>query len=136
MPVVVTGAGSALGHAVVTALLQDGVEVRVTVRAREEREWFAQRRVPAAVSDLSDPLRTGAVLEGAFTVVHLDSPAATWEWLLDAAEETSVRRVLVVAPDPAVPDAPAHLEVVRLRGDPDTADPQVVAAVVAADARR
>ncbi len=136
MPVVVTGAACALGKKIVDALLAlpGQVEVRATVRRREDRQWFAVRGVPAAVTDLADPLRTGAVLEGAHTVVHLDDPASTWEWLLDAAEETSVRRIVAVVDGPAALAAPG-LEVVVLRGDARAPAPDLVEAVLAADAR-
>jgi hypothetical protein len=82
--------------------------------------------------------RLGAVLEGAHTVVHLDRPAETADLLVDAADGTSVRRVVAVAADVLEPP-PAYgaLEVVVVPADPagEPADPAAVAAVLAADAR-
>ncbi len=138
MPVVVTGGDHVLARRVVAALLARDArhEVRVTVRERPHREWYADSGVPVAVSDLSDPLTTGAILEGAHTVVHLERPRETWQWLLEAAEGTSVRRIVVVDRDPATfPTAAYGLEVVALAGDPAAPDDDVVEAVLQADAR-
>ncbi|MGR7002669.1 hypothetical protein ACU686_39600 [Yinghuangia aomiensis] len=98
-----------------------------------------------SVGDLSDPLRLGAVLEGAYTVVHLDTgpdgtgtPLDTWDWLLDAAEDTGLRRIVtVLPPGTAAPESPYETVVVP---GPDTApdaepDPALVAALAAADRR-
>ncbi len=138
MPVVVTGAACALAREVVLALraLESGAEIRATVRRREDRAWYAKRGVPVAVTDLSDPLLTGAVLEGAHTVVHLDDPVTTWEWLLDAAQGTSVRRIVAVVPGASSDALPAPgVEVVVLAGDVQVPDARLVAAVLSADAR-
>ena len=138
MPVVVTGADGPLGAAVVAAFLACGeeIELRATVRDRAAVAPLVAAGVRTAVSDLVDPLRLGAVLEGAHTVVHLDDPAGTWELLLDAAEDTGVRRlVTVLPPGAAAPDAGPY-ELVVLRDAPDAPDAALVAAVLAADRRR
>ena len=139
MPVVVTGAHTALGRAVLAALRDAGVpEIRVTVPDPAAAGPPRAVGVPAAVSDLSDPLTTGAVLEGAHTVVHLQNPAQTYGWLREAAEGTSVRRVVIVlelgAERPAGTESDPW-EVVVLPGDTGRADPALVAAILAADRR-
>jgi nucleoside-diphosphate-sugar epimerase len=155
VPVVVTGADQPLGAAVVDALLAagagaagggvGGVEVRATVRDRSAVPGLVRRGVRTAVSDLVDPQRFGAVLEGAHTVIHLDAadpdgrgpgPVGTWDLLLDAAEDTGLRRVVTVCgPGTPVPEAgPYHLVVVRAAGYRPV--PALVAALVEADRRR
>ena len=137
MPVVVTGADAPLGRAVALALAAAGVEVRATVRARQAVADLVARGVRTAVSDLDDPLRLGAVLEGAHTVIHLDGshPLATWDLVVDAAEDTSVRRLVTVAPPgTAAPVAPPY-EVVLVRTVSLAPRPDLVAALLDADAR-
>jgi uncharacterized protein YbjT (DUF2867 family) len=146
MPVVVTGADGTLGAAVLAAfqaafeaLAVGGrpLELRATVRDRAAAAPLVAAGVRTAVSDLVDPARFGAVLDGAHTVVHLDDPVGTWDLLLDAAEDTGLRRIVTVL-DPADPaPAAAGYELVVLRhprGRP--ADEALVAAVLAADRRR
>ena len=136
VPVVVTGADTPLGTAVVEVLRGDGAEVRATVRTRAAA---AQVPRPVAVMDLSDPLRFGAVLEGAHTVVHLDP--APMHWVVEAAEDTSVRRLVLIRPvgmpGPDVSAATTEgLEVVVLAGDVSRVDPVLVRSIVEADRRR
>jgi uncharacterized protein YbjT (DUF2867 family) len=133
MPVVVVGAGSPLGGALVSALRAQEVEVRATVGRREELPP-AGLGVPTAVSDLADGRTAGAVLEGAHTVVLLDT-SLPWEWLLDAAEGTGVRRIVLVqdATRPA-PEAPGY-EVVTVHGDLGNPRPGLLAEILAADRR-
>lgn len=140
MPVVVTGADSPLGAAVVAAFLAaaragDEVELRATVRDRGAVAALVAAGVRAAVSDLDDPQRFGAVLEGAHTVVHLDDPLATWGLLLDAAEDTGLLRVVtVLGPDAPPPEAPDY-ELVVLRAAAGVPVDAVAAAVLVADRR-
>ena len=138
MPVVVTGADTPLGRAVATALVRAGVEVRATVRDRGHVAGLVALGVRTAVSDLVDPLRLGAVLEGAHTVVHVDGddPLATWDLVLDAAEDTSVRRLVTVAPPDTPPPPPGAYEVVLVRTGSLAPDPALVGAVLDADRRR
>jgi len=105
VPVVVTGADSVLGTAVVTALLAEYVEVRATVTDRSAVRALVDRGVRTAVSDLLDAERLGAICEGAHTVIHLygPHPVETLDLVLDAVPDTGVRRVVTVGP----PDAPA-----------------------------
>jgi uncharacterized protein YbjT (DUF2867 family) len=133
VPVVVTGADTPLGAAVVAALRADpAIEVRATVRTRVAAEALAPLRIPVAVSDLDDPLRAGAALEGAHTVLHLDP--APLAHVLEAAEDTSVRRVVLLAAEPTYAGS-TDFEVVVVVGDRARADPEVIAALLAADRR-
>jgi uncharacterized protein YbjT (DUF2867 family) len=136
VPVVVTGAETPLGRAVLHALCaREVIEVRATVREIGAAAPLRADGVPTSVSDLSDPLQLGAVLDGAHTVVHLDRPLSTWQWLLEAAEDTGVRRIVtVLPPGTAVPEAPGY-ELMVVTGSSADADPAVVAAVLSADAR-
>ncbi len=140
MPVVLTGAHTALGQAVLAALRTAGVpEIRATVPCPAAVAASRALGVPTAVSDLSDPLTTGAVLEGAHTVVHLHDPARTYGWLREAAEGTSVRRIVIVLPAGAEPPALGAgsdaWDTVVLTGEVGLADPDLVAAILAADRR-
>jgi uncharacterized protein YbjT (DUF2867 family) len=146
MPVVVTGADRPLGRALVRHLAAAGVpDLRAVVRDPHRAAPLRAADARVSVGDLSDPLRLGAVLEGAYTVVHLDagpdgggSPLDTWDWLLDAAEDTGLRRIVtVLPPGTAAPESPYETVVVP---GPETApdadpDPALVAALAAADRR-
>ena len=139
MPVVLTGAHTALGRAVLAALrAADVPQIRVTVPDPAAAVMTRALGVPTAVSDLSDPLTTGAVLEGAHTIVHLQNPGQTYGWLREAAEGTSVRRVVTVmgpGAEPLVESTSDAWELVVLSGDVGQADPALVAAILAADRR-
>lgn len=137
MPVVVTGADGVLGRALVDALLGSGpVEVRATVRTPSAARELIELGVKTAVSDLLDPERLGAVLEGAHTVVHLHGaePLDTLELLLDAAEDTGLRRIITVTSGHLPPPGPTPegVEIVVL----PAGSPTLVADLVAADRRR
>jgi uncharacterized protein YbjT (DUF2867 family) len=133
VPVVVTGADSPLGAAVVAALrLDPAIEVRATVRTGAAAAALAPLRIPVAVSDLDDPFRAGAAFEGAHTVVHLD-PAPLMH-VLEAAEDTSVRRVVLLSAEPRYAGSP-DVEIVVVTGDAAYADPEVVDAILEADRR-
>ncbi len=137
MPVVVTGADQPLGRAVVAALLRAGAaEVRATVRSRAAAVGLAELGVRAAVSDLVDPLRLGAVLEGVHTVIHLDDPSSTWDYLLEAAEDTGLRRIVTVGPPGAAPPDPGPYALVLIRAPALDPTPELVAALIEADQRR
>jgi uncharacterized protein YbjT (DUF2867 family) len=133
VPVVVTGADEPLGAAVVEALLAAGApEVRATVSTRAAVRPLVERGVRTAVSDLVDPERLGAVLAGAHTVVHLAGPVplATLGLVLDAAQDSGLRRLVTVgAGPPAALVVPDGLELVLLDGS------DLVAAAVQADRR-
>ncbi|NUU23421.1 MAG: NAD(P)H-binding protein, partial [Streptomycetaceae bacterium] len=151
MPVVVTGADQPLGRALALALAERGVpDVRAVVRDRGAAPALRTAGVRVSVGDLSDPLRIGAVLEGAHTVVHLDGsdtggtpgggPLATWEWLVEAAEGTGLRRIVTVLPQGSEPPQNPAYQTVFLPGEIPrpgaAADPALVAALIEADRRR
>lgn len=122
MPVIVTGADQPLGRAVVLELAGRGGEVRATVRSRSAAGALRAIGVRVSVGDLSDPLRLGAALEDAHTVLHLDrgpdghgSPGDTWEWLIEAAQDTGVRRIVTVLPQGDIRTRPPACELVVLR---------------------
>lgn len=132
MPVVVTAAETPLGRLVVRRLVADGAEVRAVVEKPAE-----DLGVPTALATWNDPERLGAVLEGAHTVVHL-AAASRFGDLLDAAEDSGVRRLVVLGRPPraegyeviAVPDTRR-----RFRTPPETLD-ALADALVEADRRR
>lgn len=150
MPVVVTGADRPLGRALVRHLAEAGVpDLRAVVRDARRAAPLRAAGARVSVGDLSDPLRLGAVLEGAYTVVHLDtgpdgtgSPLDTWDWLLDAAEDTGLRRIVTVLPPGARrPESPYETVVVPA-SEAETGiepgsepDPALIAALAAADRR-
>ncbi|WP_436773077.1 NAD(P)H-binding protein [Yinghuangia sp. YIM S09857] len=152
MPVVVIGADRPLGRALVLALVDLGVpELRAVVRDRSSAPALRAAGVRVSVGDLSDPLRLGAVLEGAHTAVHLDAgpdgsgePLDTWDWLLEAAEDTGLQRIVTVVGDNRVSPDTAGYDVVclpgrvtRSSGDAtDAVDPVLVSALIEADRRR
>ncbi|GCD95087.1 NAD(P)H-binding protein [Embleya hyalina] len=148
MPVVVTGADQPLGRAVALELALSGGEVRATVRDRTAAGALRAAGVRVAVSDLSDPLRLGAVLAGAHTVLHLDrgpdgrgSPADTWEWFLEAVEGTDVQRIVTVLPQPPPASLPGEYELIvrpfpaEAVDRPGFAAPTLIRALVEADRR-
>jgi hypothetical protein len=136
VPVVVTAADSPLGRAVVNALLAERAgEVRATVRDRAAAAELIGLGVRTAVSDLVDPRRFGAVLEGAHTVVHLDRPSETWPLLVEAASDTGLRRVVTVLDlGEDLPPAVGY-ELVVIRTADRSARPELVAALLDADRR-
>ncbi|MFE2866035.1 NAD(P)H-binding protein [Embleya sp. NPDC059259] len=152
MPVVVTGADQPLGRAVALELADSAGEVRATVRDRGAVGALRAAGIRVAVSDLCDPGRLGAVLEGAHTVLHLDrgaggdgSPGDTWEWLLEAAEGTDLQRIITVLPQPPTLPLPRagerEYELIIRQLPPGGADrpgypdPALVHELVAADRR-
>ncbi|WTW97419.1 NAD(P)H-binding protein [Streptomycetaceae bacterium NBC_01309] len=152
MPVVVIGADRPLGAALVLALVDLGVpDLRAVVRDRSHAPALRAAGVRVSVGDLSDPLRLGAVLEGAHTVVHLDAgpegsggPLDTWDWLLEAAEDTGLARIVTVVEDDRVLPDQGGYDVVFLPsgvtrssgGTTDAVDPALVSALIEADRRR
>lgn len=101
MPVVVTGADSALGALVVAALIGAAADLRATVDDRGAVAPLLSQGVKTAVSDLVDTERFGAVLEDAHTVIHLrgDDEGSVLDGLADvlaAAPDSGVQRVITV----------------------------------------
>jgi len=148
MPVVVTGADQPLGRAVVLELADRGGDVRATVRSRAAAGALRAVGIRVFVGDLSDPLRLGAAIEDAHTVLHLDrgpdghgSPGDTWEWLIEAAEDTGVQRIVTVLPRDDTRTLVPACESVVLRVSlqrpdrPGYPDADLVRALLAADLR-
>ncbi|HEX8002112.1 MAG TPA: NAD(P)H-binding protein [Mycobacteriales bacterium] len=132
MPVVVTAAETPLGRLVVRRLVADGAEVRAVVERAA-----GDLGVPTALATWDDAERLGAVLEGAHTVVHL-AAAKRWPDLLAAAEDSGIRRIVVVGSS-APGEAPYEVVVVpdprrRWRTPPEVLE-ALAAAVVEADRR-
>ncbi|HVF20002.1 MAG TPA: NAD(P)H-binding protein [Mycobacteriales bacterium] len=105
MPVVVTGADTALGELVIDALCGQGLDLRATVEDRTLVADLVARGVKTAVSDLVDAERFGAVLEDAHTVIHLrgsdGGPGAVLDGIDDvlaAAPDSGVARIVTIAP--------------------------------------
>jgi hypothetical protein len=103
MPVVVTGADEPLGRGVVDALTGRGYDLRATVRYGGPVAELVGLGVKTATWDDGDDVsRLGAVLEGAHTVVHVRGGARdtlfTLGDVLDAAEDSGVRRIVTLAP--------------------------------------
>ncbi|MGH3328097.1 MAG: hypothetical protein ACRDPT_09950, partial [Streptomycetales bacterium] len=141
VPVVVTAADSPLGRAVVDALLRapGPAEVRATVRDRtavpELLELGVRTAVGAWNDQAADALQLGGALEGAHTVVHLDGPESSWDLLLDAAQDTGVRRLVTAWPSGVEPPAAGGYELVVVRAAAHRPTPALVDALVAADRR-
>ncbi len=161
MPVVVSGADQPLGRAVALALAaSDAVDVRATVLDRAAVAELAGRGVRAAVCDVTDEYRFGAVLANAHTLIHLAWPATlqsgtpdaggsspagaqvrpepldTLPAVLAAAQSSGLRRIVTVSsPDRLIPDrAPCELVVMRTIDPAPT--PELVGALVEADRHR
>jgi len=136
VPVVVTAAENPLGRLVVARLLADGAEVRAVVERPTD-----DLGVPTALAAWDDPERLGAVLEQAHTVVHLAALKRIPD-LLEAAEDTGIRRIVVVTRNAvaALDGVPYEVVVVpdtrrRFRTKPGALE-RLADAVVAADRRR
>ena len=76
MPVIVVGADTPSGQAIVAALLKGGGEVRAFVTDREAGTVLKEQGVKVAVGDLSDGSHVGAAALGAFTAVLVAEAAS------------------------------------------------------------
>lgn len=141
MPVIVVGADTPLGPAIVEALLARDGEVRAFVTDRSVGETLKGRKVKVAVGDVSDASHVGAAATRCFTAVLLtdaasdarersflaDSSAVTAAWV-DAMREAEVRRVIWVGD--GAPDSIPGVEYAAI--DPAGAESAAIAAEVAA----
>jgi len=108
MPVIVIGADTPTGRAIVHRLAATGGEVRAFVSAAPEAAVLRARGVKVAVGDLSDASHIGAAAAGAFSAILLPAatvdgrllsfaaPAGAVTGWLRAADEAGVSRVIVV----------------------------------------
>jgi uncharacterized protein YbjT (DUF2867 family) len=90
MPVVVVGADTELGEAIVAALLPEAAEIRAFVSDVGAAEAMKARGVKVAVGDVSDGIRVGDAAHRAFCVIFL-AEAATDDRersFTEGAEET------------------------------------------------
>lgn len=110
MPVVVTGASSAIGRALVRRLVGTGSEVRAHVRRRAAADDLRTLGAKVAVGELADRDALTAVCAGAHTVCHLvgnmqlegptdyeESNHETVRWALEAAIDGGARRFLLLS---------------------------------------
>ncbi|MBI5156479.1 MAG: NAD(P)H-binding protein [Acidimicrobiia bacterium] len=108
MPVIVIGADTPAGRAIVHRLAQGGGEVRAFVSAPDEAEAWRSRGIKVAVGDLSDASHVGGAATGAFTAVVVTAAATDGRLLsfgtpadavvgwLRAADDAGVTRLIVV----------------------------------------
>jgi putative NADH-flavin reductase len=76
MPVIVVGADTEVGHAVLAALAGRDGEVRAFVSDPAQAEALRRQRVKVAVGDVSDGSHVGGAALGAFCAVLLEAAAA------------------------------------------------------------
>lgn len=154
MPVLVVGAASPFGYALVDALLETGGQVRVYLHAPDP--VLADKRVHRALGAIDDVERLEAASAQVHTLIHLTRPwanrAATDE--TEALEVTAISahaadvvRVVVLVPEPRPRRDAARIEAglrflegkcfetVLVGADPKAPAADTIAALVAADAR-
>jgi putative NADH-flavin reductase len=150
MPVIVVGADTSHGNAVVRALMHRSGEVRVFVTAQARADEFRTAGVKVALGDVSDASHVGGAALNAFSAVLIGEAAADGRerafagdpvevasaWA-QAVAEAGVTRVIWVSDDPVPrPIAAAAREVANVVVAGRT--PEEIAAEVAAldDAER
>jgi uncharacterized protein YbjT (DUF2867 family) len=114
MPVIVIGADTRLGRAIVERLLEPDREIRVFVSDPEAAEQLRGLGVKTAFGDVSDFSHVGAACTGVFTAVLVgeaardgrersfaDDQRAVFEGWAGAVEEAAASRIIWVGvPDP------------------------------------
>lgn len=107
MPVIVVGAASPFGYALIDALLETGGQVRVYLH--EPDEVLAGKRVHRAIGGLVDVERLESACAQVHTLIHLTGPYAArraedeteaLEVTAIAAHAADVVRVVVLHPEP------------------------------------
>jgi uncharacterized protein YbjT (DUF2867 family) len=109
MPVIVVGADTPLGLAVIDAVLEPDREVRAFVSDPEVGAGLKARGVKVALGDVSDASHVAGACTNAFSAVLVgeaagdgrevafaSSPAAVWEAWAEAVSEAAVTRVIWV----------------------------------------
>ena len=120
MPVIVVGADSALGPAIIESLATRDGEIRAFVSDVEVLDELRARGVKAAVGDVSDGTHVGGAALNAFVAVLIaesgmdererafaDTPEALHNQWADGLADAGVTRVIWVG-NPPVPDVIAR----------------------------
>ena len=142
MPVIVIGADTDLGEAVLDALLPRESEIRAFVSSPEAADGLRRRGLKVALGDVSDGSHVSAAARDVFCAVLVataardarersfaaseDAVLAAWE---DAMREAGVRRVIWLDDGGAAGSSTAATETVRV--DAAGRDPTTVATEVA-----
>jgi uncharacterized protein YbjT (DUF2867 family) len=138
MPVIVIGADTPLGEAIVAALLSRGGEIRAFVTDPDRAAVLRRRGAKVAVGDLSDGSHVGAAAYNAFTVVIVeqsvfdgrqysfaaDPPGVLETWVSAIVDSGAQRAIWVGNPPASFQNAPVpEIAVVAPddRSDPDIA---------------
>jgi uncharacterized protein YbjT (DUF2867 family) len=117
MPVIVIGADTPTGRAIVLRLADGGGEVRAFVSGASDAGLWRNRGIKVAVGDVSDLSHVGAAAAGAFSAILVPAaandgrllsfatPTAAVAGWFRAADEAGVTRLIVVgeAPDLSLP---------------------------------
>lgn len=133
MPVIVIGADTRLGRAIVERLVEPDREIRAFVSDPDAADRLRESGVKTAFGDVSDFSHVGAACTGVFTAVLVgeaardgrersfaDDPRSIFEGWAAAVEEAAASRVIWVGvPDP--PPTP-HTEAAGVGDDLELAD--------------
>ena len=116
MPVIVIGADTDLGHAIVPALRPASGEIRVFASSAEAVARY-RPVIKAAVGDISDGTHVGGAAIGAFCAIVIaaaayddreryfaETPQALFEQWASGLADAGISRVIVVGADPEVPE--------------------------------
>ena len=146
MPVIVVGADSKIGRAIVQHLAERPGEVRVFVSSPEAATTLRSRGVKIAVGDLSDDSHVGAAATGAYCAVLVTeaaydgrsfafgAPDDVVEGWLRAVRGAGVTRIIVVG-TPRIPVSVATSEM-RVLATDDMTTEAITHAVAALDEAR
>jgi uncharacterized protein YbjT (DUF2867 family) len=137
MPVIVVGADTPLGEAIVAALLSRGGEIRAFATDPDRAALLRRRGAKVAVGDLSDGSHVGAAASNAFTVVIVEQsvfdgrqysfaadPAGVQETWVRAIVDSGVQRAIWVGNPPASLQTAPVPEIAVVTPD-DRSDPDI-----------
>ncbi len=141
MPVIVVGADTPMGEAIMDALLPRDGEVRAFVTSESAGAELKARGVKVAIGDVSDGSHVGGAALNAFCAVLVETAAAdgrersfaadptevTAAWIEGLNDAAVTRAIFVGSGPPAAAQLDAELAVV----DPSGISPQTVAEQVA-----
>lgn len=141
MPVIVIGADTPAGDAIVDALLPEAVEVRVFISDEDRTTEFKERGTKVATGDVSDASHVeGAAMRCFCAVMVVDAaeddrtrsfandPETTLAGWANAVRASGVTRVIWVGPPDRLADLPSSVPEVAhvpLEGDLETVARQV-----------